>query len=219
MAKKIGFTAFWIHKVMKDRHLKNGDFNILTNDLPNHSYYLNIWNRNVDDRDKMNYQMIEEFLPNKKSYYLRFFAYYSLDNKFYRTTKIYSDKFKTFKKYELELENIQDVVFNDFVYVLDYCEGMDITLEQALISKNPEALPSIIDLYFNKKISIHSLLVFNSVFNILERVDPDKLLSYNLKSYKVCKIICNKYKKIVYKYFINFKWKEFLLNIIPDNVV
>lgn len=219
MAKKIGFTAFWINRTLRDRHYKNGDFNIVSDLLPNHSYYLDIWNRRVNDQEKMNYQKIEEFLPNKKSAYVRFFSYYWFDSKFYHTSKIISDKFRTFKKYEAELENIKDIVYNDFVYVMNYCESMDLTLKQVLISKNPEALPLIIDLYFNKKISVNSFLVFNSVFNVLGRIDSDKLLPYNLKTFKRCEIINNKYKKIVYNYFTNFEWKDFLFNVVPDNLI
>ena len=113
-----GFNSFWIYNAVKYVHFTSKRVNVLDK-LPKREVFLTKWNEEmIHRRESILFYKLDEKFKNHKDTLIRLYAYYYLkDNKFY-ITDIFNDNFETFDKMEYELDNIKDVIENDFIKVL-----------------------------------------------------------------------------------------------------
>jgi len=201
-----GFNQFWIYSTVKYIYFNSKNYDILKHRLPKRDSYIHQWNSGRKDRDGILFYKMKDRIPPFKETYIRLFAYYYLQNKDYHVSEIYDDKFELFNKNEYEIRNLKTVVGGDFLRFVNY--ATKIKIKKLFISES--GLPFVFKMFDQNKISIHSLIVFNDIFKIYDKLTLDKLNIVEKEKLKRYELIFDKYKPLVYDFINDVDWKTYL---------
>jgi len=204
-----GFNQFWIYSALKYVYFKSKTYDITKHRLPRRETYIHQWNSGRKDRDGILFFKLDKRIPPHKKTYIRLFAYYYLmkDTNFH-ISAVYDDEFKLFDKYEYEIRNLKTVVGGDFLRFVNYAIKKKIKIKRLFISES--GLPFVFKMFDQNKISIHSLIVFNDIFKIYDKITLDKLNIVEKEKLKRYELIFDKYKPLVYDFINDVDWKTYL---------
>lgn len=207
-----GFHAYWIYCTIKHIHFKSDKYSIVNQRLPRREQFVRTWNEGRKDRDGLLFLKLFKNIPFKKEHYIRCFAYYYMQNPAFHVSDILNDNFQLYKKYELELDNIEQTVKSDYLTAALYSAERDVPMQDMFYGAGT-GLPFIFTLYDRGKISIHSMIAFDLVFHLRARVRDGLLDDIDIVRQDKCKnyaVIFDKYAEIVYNYYTSIDWKELL---------
>lgn len=214
---KTGFHCYWIYCTVKHMHFKS-KFDIMERRLPKREQFVKSWNENRKDKDGIMFFKVMEWMPYNKEAYIRLMAYYWMQNPAFHVSDILADNFELYKKNEIELSNLQNTVKSDFLTAILHCHERDVPMAEMFYGSG-EKLPYIFTLYDRGKISINSMVVFNEVFHLWNKIRDGLADDINIIRQDKCKNyarIFDKYAQIVYNYVQELKrvhhieWRELL---------
>jgi hypothetical protein len=209
---KTGFHAYWIYCTIKHIHFKSTKYDIVEQRLPRKEQFIKSWNEGRKDKDGLLFHKLMELLPYRKDVFIRCMAYYYMQNPAFHVSEILNDNLQLFAKYELELGDIETTVKSDYLNAILHCHERDVPMKQMFYGY-AESLPYIFTLYDRGKCSIHSLVAFNLVFHLFNKVRDGLLDDIDIVRRDKCKnyaTIFDKYAQIVYNYYTSIDWKDLL---------
>lgn len=209
-----GFTQFWIYSTIKFVYYKSKKYYDIEK-LPRYNQFLKQWNDKRRDVDGMYFYNLQKYIPKSKNAYLRLFSYYYFENENFHISEIYNDEFRLWKKHEFEINNLHDIVKNDFLKIFLNSIKQNTKLKDVFICK--DKIPIVVKLYERRLISLHSLIIFNIVFNIFENIEIEALNVIEKEKIKQIENI-NRFYKITKKYYENENWKTYLKNILQQTI-
>lgn len=213
IANGTGFIAYWIYCTVKHIHFK-GKYDIMLQRLPKREQFVKSWNGGRKDRDGLLFHKVMEILPYNKLTYIRCMAYYYMQNPNFHVSDILADNFQLFAKNELELDDIETTVKSDYLAAVLYCHERDIP-EMVMFYGTATTLPYIFTLYDRGKISVNSMVAFNLIFHMFNKVRDGLIDDIDIIRQDKCKNyakIFDKYCQIVYNYYKDIDWKDLLQN-------
>lgn len=205
-----GFLQWWIYFTVKNIHFTKNTYDITKYRLPKREYYVKQWNEKYKDTEGILFYRLQNKIPYDKNTYIRLFSYYYIENngKFH-IHNIFDDNFKLFVKYEHELRNLEEIVFLDFLKLLNLAAESRLQLKKIFFDNNK--FPLVFSKYNIREISPHSMIAFNLAFNIFDKLKERKNLNIvekeKIKNYN--KLFDN-YQKVVYTFFKDKDWKNIL---------
>ena len=210
-----GFHAYWVYVTLKNIHFGSKKFDITVNRLPKKEQFLKSWNGGRKDRDGMMFYKIMENLPADKATYIRCFAAYYMKNPDFHVSEVVMDNFQVFKANELELHSPLATVKSDYLTAILQCHERDITPQTMFYGDEwrglSGGLPWIYRLYDQRKISANSLIVFDEIFNISNRLYLNETLDIVAENKIIgYRKLFDKYRPLVYTYFEDRDWKSLL---------
>jgi len=202
-----GFHAFWVYMAIKNVHFSTGKYDIMRHRLPTKARFLGIWNNLRKDRDGMQFLKIMERMSSKKEDYIRLFAAYYMKKPLFHVSDILNDNFHTYKQSEIELNDILATVKSDYLTAILYCTERDVDPQHMFYGKD-NGLPGIYKMYDCGKVSVNTMIAFDTVFGIRHRL-TDRPLNIVAETRAVYyHLIFDKYRPIVYNYFKDIEWKK-----------
>lgn len=210
-----GFYPFWIYMAVKNCHFRSKKYDITKFNLPQREKFCKIWNDKRKDQDGVHFFNLQKNKNFSKEEYIRLFSYYWIRDNNFSIFTIMKDSFQHYKDCEYEINNIQIIVENDFMKLVKLSVKNKIKMKKFF--ETGKKLPLVIQCYEKGIISIHSLLVFETVFKFFGKIDPNTLNLIDKEKYDFYEKIYDKYRKVVYSYLEldeRTKWKEFLQGII-----
>ena len=208
-----GFYAYWIYVTVKNIHFGSRKYDITRQRLPKKDQFIKTWNQGRKDKDGILFYKVESSLPFKKEEFIRCFAYYYMKNPQFHVSDILNDGFNLYRQNEIELDDILGTVKSDFLTAILRCEEKDIDRHHMFYGTN-QILPIIFRLYDQGKISVNSLIAFNEVFPLAQKVSAERdTKTLNIVDLERCKkyaIIFDKYQQIVYNSYKDIDWKDIL---------
>jgi hypothetical protein len=213
MSSPTGFRAYHIYNVVKYVHFGSKKYDISKSPLCKRDVFLKKWNDEVRHKGiSLLYLKLDKLFNNKEL--IRLFSYYYLEDKDFYVTAVIEDDLRIFKKYETELELLKEVIESDLLRIFILMKKNNKLLKDILFSKN--GMPLILQMYDRKIINVHTLLAFDIVWSIGSKIKVEHLNIVEAEKYKKYRLIFDKYKQIVYKYF-NFDMKTFIEKLYRDN--
>lgn len=203
-----GFHAYWVYVAVKMMHFGSSNYDITKMPLPRKEMFLNKWNTDRKDKDGILFQKFMQQMPRQKSDYIRCFSRYWLNDPNFHISDVLNDKMSLYKRNELELDGILDMVGGDFAKSLNYCHLKKIKYG-FMFDGDKENLPYLFRLYDRGKISPNSLIAFNFGFDLEKRLDNKSLNIVDQEKIKIYRKIFVEYYKIVYNYYQDRNWKTF----------
>jgi hypothetical protein len=151
---------------------------------------------------------IEERVPYTKQCIIEALAFYWVRSLDFYPKEILEDNFVKYQKYRDELNQLKGVVTTDFASLCVAALKKDWKLKDMFVAET--GLPPIVWRYFHEEMSPHSLIVFELATNFSKRVDVDSLNMIEKEKWEKIELILDKYYRILYNYYANTDWKEFL---------
>lgn len=189
-----GFKSYICYVAIK-AHFKSKSYDI-NKGFPKKSLLLSKWNNIHFNTDGKLYYAIEEHYPNLKELVYLYSIYHWYNDKFF-VTDIIDDRFQLWEKHKKELINIKETLELDLITLMDYCVKNKIKLKDLIISKN----------ILNQDISLFTLIIFNMIFNLTEKIDCDNIISLERKKIEDSIFKLDKITKIYYDRFKDTNWK------------
>jgi hypothetical protein len=205
---KTGFHAYWIYETLKHIHFKKGDYDITKHRLPQKEKWAKAWNTKRRHHDGMIFLTIEEHVPYTKQCIVEAIAFYWVRSLNFYPKEILEDGFVKYQKYRDELNLLKSVVTTDFATVCVSALKKEQKIKDMFVTDS--GLPPIVWKYLHEEISPHSLIAFELATDFRKHVNVESLNMIEKEKWEKIELIFDKYYQIVYNYYANTDWKEFL---------
>lgn len=212
-----GFHSFWFEMILRDYvFVINEKVDIdLNKKLPFRNKYKNMWNGVYHTyAQSIHYLTFEKtILPNRKEY-LRCFCYYYCKNpNKWKAQNIVEDNFKFYYQMEDKFKNIENTFDDDMNYIIKKAKRKNLKLS-TFFSTN-SGFPEIFKMYFRNEITLFSIVIFQELFDILDKIDFKNISIADESKLNNIRILFQKIHKFVYNDKIDWKkhFKTYLNNI------
>ena len=211
MSCSTGFIPFWIYISTKNIHFGNGNYDITRDRLPEREKWVKLWNEKRRNKDGIFFHKLMRIIPYVKEEYIKLYAFYWLINPHFTIFDIFNDSFEQYYNMKSELGDIKTVIGNDFIKIVKFSLKKNLKLKDIFFSN--KIYPPCFTFYDKGIISVHSLLVFNSLFHFMKKFNVEKLNIVEKERIKKYEKIFDKYQPIVYDELL-FDWKNYLTRLI-----
>ncbi len=204
--KITGINAYAVYLYIKNIHFKNNNHNIITMNMNKFkNKLLNKWNSDRRKVDGFKFKEIQTQYPKKNDLILLFSSYYIKNKNFY-IQEIIEDEFNLYKKNVAELNNIEKVLTFDLKSVILLCRENKKSLKDIFIGET--SIPKI----FKLNLSFNSLIIFNNIFDLINKNKENNINSLEIRRWNDIKINIKKYELIIHQYINSQNWKTIINN-------
>lgn len=211
-----GFQSYHIYNTIRHIYFNSKKtYDILNKPLPRREVLLKKWNEEMIHRKDSLFFFKLDKLFNKEQL-IRLFAYYYLENSDFYIYNIFDDDMKLFRVNESNLLLMKDIIETDILTMIYLCIKNNKKIKQIIFSKS--GIPIIFKMYEKKQISVYTIIAFQKVYKIIDRINKKSLNVVTEDRVNKYQKIIDKFSPIVYKYY-NFDVREHIISCMKQGML